>query len=241
MAGADPGCLRGPLRTTGTAQLELWLGQTQDAYEARFAQLEQRLVQATAPHDDRLLKIEQQLSQVIDPQVERLKTIEASLAQTTSRLDELSVSLAALTDDTNTIVAANQALRAEPPAALQHLPLASAPQARPKPPTSAALAQVTGSKTASEPGNKDAGTRTSQRQHKWAINLASYVSRKTASRNMESFREKGIAAEMVPANVRGRTIYRVRLVGFDTMEDARAMAPMVKRKLGLKETWIMAN
>jgi hypothetical protein len=222
-------------------QLELWLGQTQDAYEARFEQLEQRLVQATAPQDDRLLKIEQQLAQVIDPQVERLKTIEASLAQTTSRLDELSVSLAALTDDTTTIIAANKTLRAEPPAALQHQPRASAPQARPQSRASVTLAQVPGTGTTTEPLDQNPAVRASQRKSKWAINLASYVSRKTASRKMDSFQEKGIAAEMVTANVRGQTIYRVRLAGFDTLEDARAMAPTVRRQLGLKETWIMAN
>ena len=222
-------------------QLELWLGQTQDAYEARFAQLEQRLVQAAAPHDDRLLKIEQQLAQVINPQVDRLGTIEASLAQTTSRLDALSISLAALTDDTNTIVAANKVLRTKPPAALQQQPLASVPKARLQPRTSATLAQVTGTSTTTEPLDKKPAVRTSQRKSKWAINLASYVSRQTAARKMESFQKQGIATEMVSAHVRGRTVYRVRVAGFDTLQAARTMAPTVERQLGLQETWIMAN
>lgn len=222
-------------------QLEQWLGQTQDAYEARFAQLEQRLVQAAAPHDDRLLKIEQQLAQVINPQVDRLGTIEASLAQTTSRLDALSNSLAALTNDTNTIVAANKALRTEPPAALQHQPLASVPTASPQPPTSTTLAQVPGTSTTTEPPDQNPAARASKGKSKWAINLASYVSRQTAARKMESFQKQGIATEMVSAHVSGRTIYRVRVAGFDTLQAARTMAPAVERQLGLKETWIMAN
>jgi hypothetical protein len=77
---------------------------------------------------------------------------------------------------------------------------------------------------------------------KWAINLASYVSEKTAASKMASFQEKGVTTEMVATQVQGRTIYRVRLARFfDTLEAARAEAPAVERQLGLKETWIMAN
>jgi hypothetical protein len=58
---------------------------------------------------------------------------------------------------------------------------------------------------------------------------------------MKSFQKKGVAAEMVSAEVRGRTIYRVRIAGFESMAAARAMTPVLKHQLGLKETWIMAN
>ncbi|MDH3527604.1 MAG: SPOR domain-containing protein [Gammaproteobacteria bacterium] len=222
-------------------QLEQWLGQTQDAYESRFEQLEQRLVLATAPHDDRLQKIEQQLAQAIELPVDRLKTIEARLVQTTSRLDELSVTLAALTDDTNTMIVANNALRMAPPAALPNQPAAIATAARPQHRVSRAMALGTGTNTAAVPEDQDPGAGTARRQGKWAINLASYISEKTAARKMESFLKKGVASEMVTANVHGRTIYRVRIAGFDTLVAAKAIAPTVERQLGLKETWIMAN
>ncbi len=194
-------------------QLEQWLGQTQDAYESRFAQLEQRL------------------------------------AQTTSRLDELSVSLIAPTDDKDTIVAANKALLIAPPGAPGTQPVAGASQARPPPQIS--RAPETGASTAPTPEpepepkpeteDKHPGDRTAHSPGKWVINLASYVSKKTATRHMDSFQKKGVAAEMVSADVHGRTIYRVRLAGFDTLEAAKAMAPKVERQLSLKETWIMAT
>lgn len=220
-------------------QLEQWLGQTQDTYEARFEQLEQRLVKVTAPDNERLAKVEQQLAQVIDPQAERLRNIETRIAQTTSRLDELSVTLAALAEDTTTVVAANKALRIAPPAALQDPPQTGTLRARPQPRLSSDTA--TNFNTGSLAENKSPDVGTSPRQGKWAINIASYVSKKTAARKMDSFQKKGIAAEMVTANVHGQTIYRVRLPGFDTVEEAKAMVPTVKRQLGLKETWIMPN
>ncbi|MDH3871163.1 MAG: SPOR domain-containing protein, partial [Gammaproteobacteria bacterium] len=134
-----------------------------------------------------------------------------------------------------------KALKTEPPAALQQQPLASVPTAKPQPRTSTTLAHVPGTSTTTEPQDKNPAVRTSQRKSKWAINLASYVSRQTAARKMESFQKQGIATEMVSAHVRGRTVYRVRVAGFDTLQAARTMAPTVERQLGLQETWIMAN
>jgi cell division protein ZapA (FtsZ GTPase activity inhibitor) len=203
--------------------LEQKLGQIRNAYEARFVQLEQRLVQTTAPNDERLQKIE------------------ARLAQTTSRLDELSVALAALTDDANTIVAANQALRIAPPAT-QNASAASAPQTRPQPGASTAIASGKRVIPATPPGDNSHGAGTGHREGKWAINLASYLSEKTAARKMASFQKKGVTTEMVATQVQGRTIYRVRLARFfDTLEAARSEAPAVEAQLGLKETWVMAN
>lgn len=72
----------------------------------------------------------------------------------------------------------------------------------------------------------------------WAINLASYTNKEIASRKLADFNRKGVSAEQVAATVKGRTIYRVRVAGFDTHKAARAQAETIKRQLGLKETWI---
>jgi cell division septation protein DedD len=221
-------------------QLELWLGQTQDAYEARFEELEQRLVQISAPDNARLQRIEQQLARLVDTPVTHLKDIEEKLAQTTSRLDELSASMAPPTGETNTIIAANEALRVAPPAA-EHQPVASAPQTRLQPKAPRPTATMAGTAAAAVPTLPPPRTGDTHSQGKWAINLASYVSEKAAGRKMDSFREKGVSTEMVSARVNGRTIYRVRIAGFESQAAARAMAATVEQQLGLEDTWIMAN
>jgi len=222
-------------------QLEQWLGQTQDAYEARFEKLERHLVQATALNNDRVQEIGRQQAQIIKLPVERLRSIEERLARTTSRLNELTASLVTLANHTDTIVAANTALPITPPIALRDPPVASAPPVGPQRRAPQTVTSGSETNSAAHPEDPGPGARTARRQGKWAINLASYVNEKTAARNMGSFQKKGVAAEMVSATVNGRTIYRVRIAGFDTMAAAKAMAPTVKRQLDLEETWIMAN
>ena len=72
----------------------------------------------------------------------------------------------------------------------------------------------------------------------WAINLASYTNQEIAASKLADFKRKGVSAEQVEATVKGKTIYRVRVAGFDTRMAARAQAETIKRQLGLKETWI---
>ena len=72
----------------------------------------------------------------------------------------------------------------------------------------------------------------------WFINLASYVSESIAARKLADFKRKGVNAEQSVATVNGRTIYRVRIAGFDTRKSAVERAETVRGQLGLKETWI---
>jgi predicted component of type VI protein secretion system len=72
----------------------------------------------------------------------------------------------------------------------------------------------------------------------WAINLASYTSETIAARKLADFRRKGVTAEQAVATVNGKTIYRVRLAGFDTRKAAMDRAETIRQQLGLKETWI---
>jgi len=239
-------------------QLELWLGQTQDAYETRFEKLEQKLIQSTfqpgqstdpstAPYyaklkqleqwlgqtqdayEARFEKLEQQLPQAATPNDNRLQEIEERLAQTTSRLNELSTSLTALTDDTSTVAGTEKFLRLTPPDGLPGQPPASHGD------------EPAQTGQAKQPSQIASATRTDRGRGKWVINLASYVNEQTAATHMASFQNKGINAEMVSASVHGKTIYRVRIPGFDSMAAARAMVPAVKRQLGLKDTWIIAD
>jgi len=72
----------------------------------------------------------------------------------------------------------------------------------------------------------------------WVINLASYASETIAARKLADFERKGVTAEQSVASVNGKTIYRVRIAGFDTRKAATVRANSVRQQLGLKETWI---
>jgi hypothetical protein len=72
----------------------------------------------------------------------------------------------------------------------------------------------------------------------WIINLASYASESIAARKLADFRRKGVTAEQSVASVNGKTIYRVRITGFDTRKAATVRAESIRQQLGLKETWI---
>jgi len=72
----------------------------------------------------------------------------------------------------------------------------------------------------------------------WAINLGSYSSRNTADRMLEKFHRQDIAAELVTAVVNNRTMYRVRIPGFQTRQTAVAHAESLQQRLGLADVWI---
>jgi DedD protein len=72
----------------------------------------------------------------------------------------------------------------------------------------------------------------------WVINLASYASEAIAARKLADFERKGVTAEQVAATVSGKTIYRVRIAGFDTRKAATARAEAIRQQLGLAETWV---
>jgi hypothetical protein len=72
----------------------------------------------------------------------------------------------------------------------------------------------------------------------WVINLASYASESIAAQKLADFGRKGVTAEQAVASVNGKTIYRVRITGFDTRKAASLRAESIRQQLGLKETWI---
>jgi hypothetical protein len=72
----------------------------------------------------------------------------------------------------------------------------------------------------------------------WVINLASYANESIAAQKLADFERKGVTAEQSVASVNGKTIYRVRIAGFDTRKAATSRAESIRQQLGLKETWI---
>lgn len=72
----------------------------------------------------------------------------------------------------------------------------------------------------------------------WVINLASSPYKTAADQFAARARTKGIPAELVKAEVKGRDYWRVQLTGFASKGAARTYAGPVKEKLGLKDVWI---
>ncbi|TAM11297.1 MAG: SPOR domain-containing protein [Nevskiaceae bacterium] len=73
----------------------------------------------------------------------------------------------------------------------------------------------------------------------WAINVASYDEPAAAERQRAQLTGAGYRAVVVPAQINGRTWYRVQLPGFDSREDARARIASLDSTLTRGETlWV---
>ena len=77
-----------------------------------------------------------------------------------------------------------------------------------------------------------------QREGDWVINLASYKSHSYAARKQAEFADKGVDVEQVQAEVKGKTIYRLCVTGFDSSRAAKTEAAEIQSRLGIGSTWI---
>jgi hypothetical protein len=145
-----------------------------------------------------------------------------------------------------------EAVSAAPvPDTLQTLPAAAAdedspadgqeatqPAHLPQPATAAAGAIPEAGAAPQEPAAQAAAAPPPPHTGNWVINIASYTNEAVARRKLAAMQQQGIDVELVTAEVNGRTIYRARVFGFDTRQEAAARAGTIQKKLGLKETWI---
>ena len=72
----------------------------------------------------------------------------------------------------------------------------------------------------------------------WSVNLMSLTDATIARQQLASIRGKGVSAEIKPAEISGRTWYRIRVGGFKSKQDAQKYAKAVAKKLGLASTWV---
>jgi cell division septation protein DedD len=196
---------------------------------------------------------------------DRLRDIESRLVNTMSRVDELSAEMAALTGEDSMIRVSNEALLGEMrdtqrarmdeiAASITMLqeqveglrtavtvgapakPPAQRPVAKPQTKAESTSAGKAAVSEASPVANKAPAA--TARSGDWVINLASYNSAAEADRLLAELDGRGVAAEKVSVVVRGKTMYRVRVPGYESMAAANADAGAVKQKSGLKETWV---
>ena len=72
----------------------------------------------------------------------------------------------------------------------------------------------------------------------WAITLVSVPYKAGAQRFMEMASAKGVEADLYQVTVNGKTYWRVHVSGFRSVDEARHEAGLIRKKLGLQETWV---
>lgn len=165
---------------------------------------------------------------------ERLAALEAGLQQLAQRVDALQVNAAESREGLHTAGARELPIEQQPvrPAIV----LASSPPRRlpdppaaPPPPVRAPVPRHAppAAPVAPQPGEGD-----------WVINLASYANESYASRKQAEFVGEGVSVEQVAATVKGKTIYRLRVAGFESFRAASAEAGNIRTRLGLLDTWV---
>jgi len=72
----------------------------------------------------------------------------------------------------------------------------------------------------------------------WSVNLITMGNQVAANRLQEKYRKSGVEAEVQPVTVDGKTLYRLRVPGFDSADSAKKFAADAKSRLGLKDLWV---
>lgn len=227
-----------------------------DAYEARLQSLETRLTATMARLDEVALMLAA-LGENPAPGFDRFSGAvpdETAWAESTATdlVEPAQDDPFAIAPPAPDPLARQEAVSAAPvPDALQALPAAATdegspaddqeatqPAQSPQPAGAAADAIAEAGAAPQEPAAQAAAAPPPPHTGNWVINIASYTNEAVARRKLAAMQQQGIDVELVTAEVNGRTIYRARVFGFDTRQEAAARAGTIQKKLGLKETWI---
>lgn len=174
----------------------------------------------------------------------RLKELEEKVLHLSTRLEQLYTLISTLRKNGNTIIAANTTPAAEPPEALPLepdvvFPVRVAQQQQTEPVEYVVLPAR--HVNASPRDRSESRALPARKTGAWVIYLASCARQETANRMLLEFRDKGIDAEQVEADVHGKTRYRIRVSGFDNLTAASEHASSIKQQLGLNDAWIMRD
>ncbi len=72
----------------------------------------------------------------------------------------------------------------------------------------------------------------------WAVNIASYRFESMANRKLDEFRNKGVTAEIYPVTIKGKTMYRIRAIGYDSRKEANTWVSLLEDRLGVESAWV---
>ena len=166
---------------------------------------------------------------------ERLAALEAGLQQLAKRVDTLQVTVAESRDGMHT--AAMRELPIEQQPVRPAIVLASSPPRR-QPAPSTAPPPVRAPVPQAAPPAAPVAPQPPPAKGDWVINLASYANESFASRKQAEFVDEGVSVVQVAATVKGKTVYRLCVPGFDSFRAASAEAGNIRTRLGLQDTWV---
>jgi len=72
----------------------------------------------------------------------------------------------------------------------------------------------------------------------WVINLVSVYSESAAGNEMARLHKMGIDAEVAVSTVKDRQLYRIRLSGFASRDEALQKKEQLARQYGIKDAWV---
>jgi hypothetical protein len=87
--------------------------------------------------------------------------------------------------------------------------------------------------------SEDRSIAVAQRKGPWVINLLSSPIKADADRFESRLEAAGTQTEQQEVFVKGKTYWRVQIVGFSSLADARAHADLVTEQFALKDAWVM--
>lgn len=178
---------------------------------------------------------------------------EAEIRELNSRLDGLSKSFETITGTINKqgsqITELNLLANSKAPApkGIKEVNQPPLPVAKNKIPDGSGAVVMKSAKPIEKPSAKPyeipqkkspAPTKVLVKKGAWSVNLMSLKDQAIATKQLESFRKRGVSAEINRKHISGKTWYRVQVSGFKTKQLAKKYAASVKKKLGLSGTWV---
>ncbi len=59
-----------------------------------------------------------------------------------------------------------------------------------------------------------------------------------ASRKLAEFRKKGVDAEIYPVTIKGKPMFRIRAIGYDSRKEANTWVSLLEDRLGVDSAWV---
>jgi cell division septation protein DedD len=72
----------------------------------------------------------------------------------------------------------------------------------------------------------------------WVVNISSYRFESMANRKLAEFRKKGVDAEIYPVTIKGKPMFRIRAIGYDSRKEAKTWVALLEDRLGVDSAWV---
>jgi cell division septation protein DedD len=106
----------------------------------------------------------------------------------------------------------------------------------PAPATPTTLSMATPPVAVMPPDTRKAATQAGDGD--WVVNISSYRYESMANRKLAEFRNKGVTAEIYPVTIKGKPMYRIRAIGYDSRKEAKTWVSLLEDRLGVDSAWV---